>query len=140
MSDSPRPEIPETHKADMIQASLKARESSYSPYSKFRVGAALLTQDKKIYTGCNIENASFGAAICAERTAFVKAVSEGHREFIGIAVATDRADASSPCGICRQFMREFGPHLAVLLVNPDGQATPTSLAELFPMAFSPDDL
>ncbi|KAI9227131.1 MAG: cytidine deaminase [Piptocephalis tieghemiana] len=140
MSSTQRPEIPEAHKANLIQTALKARETSYSPYSKFRVGAALLTQDGTVYSGCNVENASFGGTICAERTAFVKAVSEGHREFLGIAVATDKANGATPCGICRQFMREFGPTLAVLLVEPDGQAKPTSLAELFPMSFSPDDL
>ncbi len=86
---------------------------AYAPYSKFQVGAALLTDTGKVYTGVNVENASFGATICAERTAFVKAVSDGHRKFKAIAVASSGGEAY-PCGICRQFMFEFGDDLDII--------------------------
>ncbi|KAK3825509.1 MAG: cytidine deaminase-like protein [Benniella sp.] len=125
---------------ELIDLCLAAREHSYSPYSKFRVGAALRTVDGKIYQGCNVENASYGGAICAERTAFVKAVSEGHRRFVAIAVATDYNQFSTPCGICRQFMNEFGKNLEVFFVNDDRTYKRAILADLLPYAFGPDDM
>ncbi|KAI9295416.1 cytidine deaminase [Neoconidiobolus thromboides FSU 785] len=124
----------------IIKKSLEAREFSYSPYSKFRVGACLITNDKKLYTGCNVENASYGGAICAERTAFVKAVSEGNKDILAIAVSTDTDAFASPCGFCRQFMNEFNPNLPVYLVNPDGQYKLTNLKDLLPDAFGPMNL
>ncbi len=98
------------------QAQLALR-NAYAPYSEFLVGAALLTESGEVYTGVNVENSSFGATICAERTAFVKAVSEGHRAFKAIAIASSGGKAW-PCGICRQFMFEFGDELAVI-TGPD---------------------
>ncbi|KAI9204964.1 cytidine deaminase-like protein [Polychytrium aggregatum] len=103
------PEI-ERHLAGQAQ---QAKAHSYSPYSKFRVGAALLAKSGRIYSGCNVENASYGGCICAERTAFVKAVSEGEREFVAIFISSDLEDFISPCGMCRQFMVEFGKGLKV---------------------------
>ncbi|MBZ0309007.1 MAG: cytidine deaminase, partial [Anaerolineae bacterium] len=97
----------EEQKMALIADAIRASEQAYSPYSHYRVGAALLTTTGKIFLGCNVENASYGAAICAERTAVVKAVSEGERDFTAIAVATQ--NGGSPCGICRQFMFEFSP-------------------------------
>lgn len=92
-------------------------QNAYAPYSDFLVGAALLTKSGKVYTGVNVENSSFGATICAERTAFVKAISEGHRDFKTIAIASSGGKAW-PCGICRQFMYEFGDELTVI-TGPD---------------------
>ena len=114
------------------------REKAYAPYSKYKVGAALLTSDGKIFTGCNVENAAYGEAICAERTAVVKAVSEGHQNFVGIAVATE--NGASPCGSCRQVMNEFGQNLNVILVDGKNQTTEFTLKDLLPNSFSPKDL
>jgi len=98
---------------ELYELARKATENAYSPYSGFKVGAALLTARGKVFTGVNVENSSFGATICAERTAFVKAVSEGYREFAAIAVASVEGGAW-PCGICRQFMYEFNENLRVI--------------------------
>ncbi|KAF9946494.1 hypothetical protein BGZ72_000277 [Mortierella alpina] len=125
---------------DLITQSLDARENSYSPYSKFRVGAALRTIEGKVYQGCNVENASYGGAICAERTAFVKAVSEGHRRFVAIAVSCDFNNFISPCGICRQFMNEFGKSLEIFFVNNDRTYKRAILEDLLPFSFGPEDL
>ncbi|TPX32145.1 cytidine deaminase [Synchytrium microbalum] len=113
-----------------------AKENSYSPYSKFRVGAALLLKSGKIYMGCNVENVSFGASICAERTAVVKAVSEGHRDFIAIAVASDLEDYITPCGICRQFICEFGKNIIIQLTKLNGQYKTKSIDDLLPGGFT----
>ncbi|KAF9164229.1 hypothetical protein DFQ26_001657 [Actinomortierella ambigua] len=125
---------------ELITKALDARTYSYSPYSKFRVGAALLTQDGKIFQGCNVENASYGGAICAERTAFVKAVSEGHRRFRAIGVSCDFPSYITPCGICRQFMNEFGKNLEIFFINPDRAYKRAILADLLPHAFGPEDV
>ncbi|KAJ1906510.1 hypothetical protein IWQ60_012064 [Tieghemiomyces parasiticus] len=119
---------------------LAARDMAYVPYSKFRVGSALLTADGTVYTGCNVENASYGGAICAERTAVVKAVSEGHQKFTAIAVASDLTTFCSPCGICRQFMSEFGTDLEVIMVTTDGLTSIHTLDSLLPHSFGPKDL
>ena len=116
-----------------------ARENAYAPFSGFRVGAALLTEDGKVYTGVNVENSSYGATICAERTAFVKAISEGERRFTAIAV-TAGGETSYPCGICRQFMYEFAPQLDVVTGPlreelPDGGLSVMKLSELLPRGF-----
>lgn len=103
--------------AKLKELVFEARSAAYAPYSNFRVGAALLTTDGLYFKGCNVENASYGAGICAERTAFVKAVSEGHKSFKAIAVVTDKEAMCSPCGICRQFMREFAPKLPVYMFS-----------------------
>lgn len=98
---------------ELYKMAEKAVDNAYAPYSKFKVGAALLTKEGRVFTGVNVENSSFGATICAERTAYVKAVSEGFREFEAIAVTSDQGKAW-PCGICRQFMYEFGNGLVVI--------------------------
>ena len=119
----------------LLDMARDAMSRSYSPYSHYPVGAALLCKDGRIFTGCNIENASFGCTICAERTAMVKAVSEGALEFEKIAIAT-RETPGWPCGICRQFMSEFAPNLQVIVTWQDGQFTESSsLDSLLPHQF-----
>jgi cytidine deaminase len=124
----------------LIEAARKARERAYVPYSRFPVGAAILTADGELYSGCNIENSSFGLTNCAERTAIFKAVSEGHLRVSTIAVIADTDGPVSPCGGCRQVMSEFGPDARVLLTNLKGDITVTSVRELLPGAFRPTDL
>ena len=109
-------------------------QSAYAPYSRFKVGAALLTKTGEVFTGVNVENSSFGATICAERTAFVKAVSEGYREFEAIAVASSDGVAS-PCGICRQFMFEFGDELKIITGEDEDNLKVTEITELLPEGF-----
>lgn len=124
---------------DLIQAALDGSVHAYIPYSNYRVGAALLTESDEVYTGCNIENSGYSATICAERTALVKAVSEGHRSFQAVAVVT--RDGGSPCGVCRQMMFEFSPGMTVLLADLDGNLRlTTTLAELLPHGFGPSNL
>lgn len=122
----------------LIAEAIEAAKNSYSPYSRYPVGAALLTSGGKIYRGCNIENAAYGCTVCAERTAILKAVSEGERHFEAIAVAT--ANGGSPCGPCRQVMREFAPQLTVIIANMQGQARVCTLADLLPDSFGPEHL
>ncbi len=129
---------------ELMELAQKARETSYSPYSHFRVGAALLTKSGKVYLGCNVENASYPAGNCAERTAIFKAVSEGEREFEALAIVGGREGETSefcaPCGICRQVMAEFcGGDFKVLLGNPEKFSTYT-LKSLLPLSFSSKDL
>ena len=118
---------------ELIALATRAREKAYAPYSGFPVGAALLARSGKVFTGCNVENATFGLTICAERTAVFKAVSEGEREFDTIAVVT--APGASPCGACRQVLREFGPDLRVLVADTQGHVEKFSLEDLIPNAF-----
>ncbi|HLR91855.1 MAG TPA: cytidine deaminase [Atopostipes sp.] len=114
---------------------------SYVPYSKFPVGAALLTKEGKIYTGCNIENASYPLSICAERTAFFKAVSEGNREFAKLLVTGGTEGPISPCGACRQVIVEFcEPDMPVILTNTKGDTSEMTVAELLPGAFQAKDM
>lgn len=123
----------------LIRAALEVRERAYVPYSGYAVGAALLTSDGQIMTGCNVENAAYGPTICAERTAVVKAVSEGQRDFEAIAVVT--ANGGSPCGVCRQVMYEFAPNLLVIIGDESGRIlTEMHLSELLPRGFGPDSL
>lgn len=121
---------------ELAEAAMDAFENAYAPYSEYRVGAALLTADGKIFTGVNIENASFGATNCAERTAFFKAVSEGEREFKAIAIAAPEGErAPFPCGVCRQVMAEFcGKDFEVIVVN-ERAAVCLTLEELLPYTF-----
>lgn len=114
-----------------------ATENAYAPFSGFRVGAALLADSGRVYTGVNVENSSFGATICAERTAFVKAISEGERSFTAIAVAADadRPTESLPCGICRQFMYEFAPDIYVITGADRENINTRKLSELLPEGF-----
>ena len=123
---------------DLIRQAIEARRLAYVPYSSFPVGAALLTQAGKIFTGCNIENASYGLTVCAERVAIWKAVSEGETKFVALAVATNIG--GSPCGACRQVMAEFAPDMPVLIADLSGLSTATSVAELLPLAFTPQHL
>ena len=125
----------------LIELAKEAMTHSYSPYSGYKVGAALLCVDGAVYQGCNMENASFSPTICAERTAFFKAVYDGHRDFVAIAVCGGKDGIIEgqfpPCGVCRQVMREFcRDDFKVYLVNPDGFDTVT-LADLLPHSFSP---
>ncbi|ORX56369.1 cytidine deaminase [Hesseltinella vesiculosa] len=129
--------LTQEQKDKLFDYALEARDRAYCPYSKFRVGAALLAEDGTFFKGCNIENASYGGAICAERTAYCKAISEGYYKFIGLAVATDQDDFVSPCGICRQFISEFGPaSLPVYLVNKSREYKLITLGELLPLSFA----
>lgn len=126
---------------DLCAAALAARKQAYAPYSGYAVGAALLTADGTVYTGCNVENASYGATLCAERTAFATAISNGHREFVMLAVAGGHGDALlasfTPCGICRQVMAEFcSPSFRVLVAKNAEQYTAYSLGDLLPAAFA----
>ena len=128
-------------KERLIQAALAARDKAYVPYSNYRVGAALLTKEGKIITGCNVENASYGLSNCAERTAIFKAVSEGERDFAGMAVAVYGKKAASPCGACRQVLREFfNDDAEIILVNEEGQGSVFTIAQLLPGAFTGEDM
>ena len=124
----------------LLRAAMKAREFSYSPYSKFKVGAALLCADGKIFTGCNIENSAYSPSLCAERCAVAKAVSEGARDFIAIAVVGPEDSETTPCGVCRQVLQEFAPDLEVILVNCKGETTELTLRELLPYGFDSGNL
>lgn len=118
----------------LIKTAKEALEKSYSPYSKFRVGAALLAEDGQIFTGCNVENAAYGPTICAERTAIVKAVSEGVRKFKAIGVVCESAPGSWPCGLCRQVISEFGSE-TIIVVDKGNQWETASIAEILPHMF-----
>lgn len=129
---------------ELMDLAQEARRLSYSPYSRFRVGAALLTKSGKVYTGCNIENAGYSATNCAERTAIFKAVSEGEREFEAIAIVGGREgetnDFTAPCGVCRQVIAEFcGGDFKLLLGRPEAFRAYT-LKELLPFSFTAQDL
>ncbi|KAK7048281.1 cytidine deaminase [Favolaschia claudopus] len=142
----------------LIKAAFEAKQQTYSPYSKFPVGAALMAADGRIFKGANIENASYGGTICAERTAIVKAVSEGTRSFVALAVVTDVPSTISPCGMCRQVIREFcAQDMPILLIPGDYPKPPghdsegkpgiiaggikeTSIGELLPDSFGPEHL
>lgn len=128
--------------AALLDAAEAARAQAHAPYSGFRVGAALLCDDGTIQPGCNVENASYGATICAERVAVGAAIATGHRRFQAIAVAGPAGAAPSPCGICRQVLSEFSPDgaLRVVLRAADGAVRETTLAALLPDAFGPADL
>ncbi|XP_069764255.1 cytidine deaminase-like isoform X2 [Narcine bancroftii] len=134
--------VQEAEEADrLIRKSHEAKACSHSPYSKFPVGAALLTEDGKIFTGCNIENVSLTVGICAERVAIHKAVSEGCTRFKSIAIASGRNDHFiTPCGACRQVMREFGTKWKVHMTKPDMSHVTMTVEELLPMSFGPEDL
>ncbi len=130
--------------AKLMEAAVAARERSYSPYSGYCVGAALLAKDGTVYTGCNVENAGYSATNCAERTAVFKAVSEGVREFAAIAIVGGRRGELSPlcapCGVCRQVLAEFCPaDLPVILGTPD-KLTVCTLGDLLPLAFTSAEL
>lgn len=127
---------------ELIIQAVAAKESAYAPYSKFRVGAALLTKSGRIFTGCNIENVSFSATNCAERTAVFKAVSEGEREFEAIVITGDNYDYLAPCGICRQVLAEFCDFdtFSVILANDQEDYRVMTLGELLPGPFRKENL
>jgi cytidine deaminase len=136
----------DTQLQELIDTALSMRKMSYTPYSHFNVGAALLGADGKIYTGCNIENASYTPTNCAERTAFFKAVSEGMREFKAIAIAGGKEDSKEldycpPCGVCRQVMSEFcKDDFKIILVKSSTEYKEYTLTDLVPERFTPDNL
>ena len=128
-------------KKKYIEEANKMLEKAYIPYSKFPVGAALVTKEGKIYTGCNIENASYGLCNCAERTAIFKAVSEGERNFSYLVITGETDGPISPCGACRQVIAEFcDPKMPVLLTNVKGDEKEVTVEQLLPGAFTNDDL
>jgi len=119
----------------LFDAAIEARKNAYAVYSGFKVGASVLTEDGQIFTGCNIENASFGATICAERVAIGAALSAGCRTIRTLLVVADYNQPISPCGICRQVIAEFGPEAVVLMANTKGQIQSTSIDQLLPLQF-----
>ena len=120
----------------LLEAALAARSRAIAPFSKFLVGAALEAEDGTVYVGCNIENASYGLTICAERVAMFKALSDGHRAFVRIAVVADTVEPTPPCGACRQILWEFGPDLDVILANMSEVTGRHRMADLLPHAFN----
>jgi cytidine deaminase len=123
---------------ELIDLARKARKKAYTPYSHYKVGAALLGKSGKVYTGCNVENASYGHTVCAERTAVLKAVSEGETEFEAIAVVTK--NGGSPCGACRQVLSEFAPELTIYIADKNGEYRTTTMKKLLPDSFTPAHL
>lgn len=120
---------------ELIEISISAQKFAYAPFSQFKVGAALLCTDGSVYTGCNIENSTYGATNCAERTAIFKAVSEGRREFSAIAITSSGGELTFPCGICRQVLSEFSPEMRIILSDKDDNIKTFSLSELIPHSF-----
>ena len=132
---SPHPDV---SPAALVAHALRARERAYAPYSRYLVGAALLTAGGEVVYGCNVENAAYPDTICAERVALTAAVAQGHRDFVAMAVAT--RDGGTPCGSCRQVMAELGPQMVVYVCNDQGQYRTTSVAALLPEAFDGSSL
>ena len=120
----------------LIDKSIKSQAYSYAPYSKITVGAALLAKSGKIYTGCNVENSSYGATSCAERNAVYNAISEGESEFCAIAITSNLQEHIYPCGICRQVLNEFAPDIEIVLSDSSGNIKITNLRKLLPNSFN----
>jgi cytidine deaminase len=120
---------------DLLAAARAARQNAFAPYSKFQVGAALLSADGRVFSGCNVENATYGLTVCAERVALFKAISEGAREFTAVAVVADTEDPTPPCGACRQLLWEFGGNLEVILGNLQAEKARHRLKDLIPFPF-----
>ena len=120
---------------DLVAAATEARGRAFAPYSEFRVGAALLAEDGTVFTGCNVESASYGLTICAERVALVKGISEGRTRFVAVAVVADTERLTPPCGACRQLLWEFAPDATVTLANLTGLTAQYSMKELLPHGF-----
>ena len=125
---------------ELVLLAKEAMEKAYAPYSKFKVGAALLAKNGEVFLGCNVENASYGATICAERTAITKAISEGVKEFEKIAIVASSGDYAAPCGICRQVLYEFLPDGEVILDSDHEGMKVMSLKELLPMGFRGEEI
>lgn len=132
--------ISEEQKERLLAEARKAKEKAYTPYSNYKVGAALLTRSGQIFGGCNIENASYGATICAERVAAVKALSAGEKDFLALAVLSDSEEPGTPCGICRQFLVEFAPQLPLIMGNLQGKVIVGRLDHYLPSAFNKEYL
>lgn len=131
--------LTDTETTHLVQQALIGRERAYAPYSNYHVGAAVRTRSGKVYLGCNVENASYGVANCAERTAVFKAVSENDREIVAVAVITQ--DGGMPCGACRQVLNEFNPKMEVIAADPSGKIHyHDTLDHLLPHAFGPANL
>lgn len=130
--------VTDIQKKTLLQAACAVRERAYAPYSNYKVGAAILTGDGQIFSGANVENASYGLSICAERSAIFTAVSEGVREVLAVAICT--ANLGSPCGACRQVMVEFAGDIPVLLTDTEGNVRETTLHNLIPEYFGPEHL
>ncbi len=126
--------------AELIAAAAAVRKRAHAPYSRFAVGAALLSTDGQIFTGCNVENCTFGLTTCAEQVAILKAVSEGVHSFSRIVIYTETDPPAAPCGLCRQMMVEFCEELHITLVNAEGRIEHCQLTEIMPHAFRPSDL
>ena len=124
----------------LVMAATAARERAFAPYSRFRVGAALEAADGTIVAGCNVESASYGLTCCAERVALFKGVSDGHTRFVRVAVVTDAATPTPPCGACRQLLWEFAPDAVVVLANLRGDRAEFRVAELLPRGFDATQL
>lgn len=127
------------NKKEIIKLALDSKEKAYVPYSNFHVGAAVLMDDGKIYTGCNIEIASYSPTICAERTAIFKGISEGARRIKTIAIVGD-ANLTFPCGVCRQVIREFGQDSTIIIANSQDDYKVYKLEDILPYSFGPEDL
>jgi cytidine deaminase len=123
----------------LLKMAYEVAEKAYAPYSKFKVGAALLTEEGKVFTGCNVECASFGGTNCAERTAVFKAISEGYHKYTAIAVVSAGESFTYPCGICRQVLNEFAPDIDIIL-DDHGTVKVINLKEMLPYSFGPSDL
>lgn len=121
---------------ELLEIAKKAMLNAYAPYSNFKVGAALLCADGTVFSGCNIENSSYGASNCAERTAIFKAVSEGYRDFSAIAIVSSSGGETFPCGICRQVLAEFAPNIRVLLSDKENNPVSYNFQEIMPYIFS----
>ncbi len=119
----------------LLNAALAVREHAHAPFSKFKVGAALEDSDGRIHTGCNVENATYGLTLCAERVAVFKAISEGARLFRRVAIAADTDDLTPPCGACRQILWEFCGDIEIVMLNPRGKTETYQLKDLFPKPF-----
>ena len=126
--------------ARLVEAARRVRERAYAPYSKFAVGAALLADDGTVFVGANVENASFGLTVCAERNAVAAAIAAGRRRFRALALVAGRGKPAAPCGACRQVLHEFAPDLAIRMVSAQGKACDVRLAELLPLGFAHEDL
>ena len=122
-------------KKELIDAAMKVRENAYAPFSKFKVGAAIETEDGQIIDGCNVESASYGLTVCAERVAIWKAISQGKRKIKHIAVVADTEDLTPPCGVCRQIIWEFGGDIPVTMANLHGKTETVQMKDLLPRAF-----
>ena len=141
-NDGSMPHVPLTsHQVDeLLRAARQAQRMAHNPYSGVEVGAALLCSDGRVFVGCNVENASFGLTLCAERVAVVRAVSEGVKDLAGIAICSNRPTPTMPCGACRQFLHEFAADMPVIVQGKGEQRVESSLARLLPQSFGPGDL